>query len=304
MARNPTYKRLTLQQLRSLCETGRLGSFLAAASALEVSHPTVWKQVHALERAFGVPLVETHRSGCQLTQAGRLLIEMAEPTVESIATLPDRFHDRMLEAGSHLTIALTPRLLVEDLAACVAAFRAKSRNMRFRFLETGEEGVIEAVEARRADFGFTPTLLTEEQQRTLVAEHCYDVEARLITPKQHPLARRRHVHPRDLRSYPLINSPYAYPSSNIRVVLDRHTVGQESYVVHTDYTASIRRFVELGCGIGLVYSVPSARGPSNLHERSMSRYFSNVMIHAIKRKGGFQSAPGEAFLAFVRHKLG
>jgi DNA-binding transcriptional LysR family regulator len=69
---------MTLQQLRSLCETGRLGSFWAAAKALEVSHPTVWKQVHALERQFGLPLMATHRYGCQLTVAGRLLIAMAE----------------------------------------------------------------------------------------------------------------------------------------------------------------------------------------------------------------------------------
>ena len=79
MPGSPTYKRLTLQQLRSLCETGRLGSFWAAAHALDVSHPTVWKQVHALEREFHVRLVETDHSGCQLTPAGRLLVEMAGP---------------------------------------------------------------------------------------------------------------------------------------------------------------------------------------------------------------------------------
>jgi DNA-binding transcriptional LysR family regulator len=41
--RTPTYKVLTLYQLRSLCETAHSGSFAAAANALEVSHPTVWK---------------------------------------------------------------------------------------------------------------------------------------------------------------------------------------------------------------------------------------------------------------------
>src|SRR5262245_51310564 len=240
--RNRPYKGLTLQQLRSLCETGRLGSFWAAANALEVSHPTVWKQVHALEREFGVPLVETHRQGCRLTEAGRLLVEIAGPAVESMATLRDRFHARMRGAGSLLTIAVTPRLLVEDLAPCVAEFHSQSPGTRFRFVEEGEEGVLEAVEARRADFGFSPTLLTEEQQRVMVAEPGYSVEARLITPKDHPLARRRRVHPRDLRPYPLINGPLAYPSSSMGLVLDQHAVRQTEYLVHVDYTASIRRF--------------------------------------------------------------
>lgn len=302
--RHVIYKGLTLQQLRSLCETGRLGSFWAAAKAMDVSHPTVWKQVHALERAFGLPLVETHRHGCQLTEAGRLLTAMAGPAVEAMSSLHDRFQAQLAEAGTHFTVAVTPRLLLEDLATCVAEFQARAPDVRFRFLETGEEGVVEAVESRRADFGFTPTLLNEEQQRTLIAEPSYWVEARLITPKNHPLARRRTIHPRDLRPYPLVNSTFAYPSSNIRQVLDHYQVGVHSYFVRADYTASIRRFVELGCGIGLVFAVPGSKARSRLHERSMSRYFNNVLIHSLRRQGGFLSAPAEAFVKLIRRKLG
>src|SRR5262245_2868257 len=164
MARNQnlTYKGLTLQQLRSLCETGRLGSFWAAAKALEVSHPTVWKQVHALQREFGLPLVETHRNGCQLTEAGRLVSAMAGPAVGSLDTARERFNAKLAEQGPHITVAVTPRLLVEDLAPYTAEFRSSSPGTHFRFLETSEEGVVEAVEARRADFGYSPTLLTEE----------------------------------------------------------------------------------------------------------------------------------------------
>src|SRR2546428_11145744 len=71
------YKEMTLQQLRSFCETARLGSFSAAAAALGLSHPTVWKQVHALEREFGAQLVKPFGRGCQLTEAGRVLAELA-----------------------------------------------------------------------------------------------------------------------------------------------------------------------------------------------------------------------------------
>lgn len=304
MARDVSYKGLTLQQLRSLCETGRLGSFWSAAKALDVSHPTVWKQVHALEREFGVRLVETHRHGCQLTEAGRLLIDMAGPAVESLGSLRQRFQTTWTKAGSHLTVSATPRLVIEDLAPCVARFQRRFPDTGFRFLESSEEQVIADVEARRADIGFTPTLLSESQQRTLLAEHCYAVEARLITPKNHPLARRRTLQPRDLRPYPIVNSPAAYPSSNIRAVLDRHGVVQAKYLVHADYTASIRRFVELGCGIGLVYAVPSAPPRSGLHERSLRRYFSDVTIHVIRRQGSFLSATAEAFISLVRKDLG
>ena len=75
---NRSYKELTFQQLRSLCETARQGSFLAAAGALKLSQPTVWKQVHALEREFGAKLVEPHGRGCAMTAAGQSAIIAAK----------------------------------------------------------------------------------------------------------------------------------------------------------------------------------------------------------------------------------
>ena len=57
------YKEITLLQLRSFCETVRLGSLTAAADSLGLARPTVWKQVHALEHHLGMQLVEPIRAG-------------------------------------------------------------------------------------------------------------------------------------------------------------------------------------------------------------------------------------------------
>jgi molybdate transport repressor ModE-like protein len=73
------FKELSLQQLRSFCETARLGSLTAAADSLGLSQPTVWEQVHALERVFGMKLLQRRARGSELTPAGRLLAELAAP---------------------------------------------------------------------------------------------------------------------------------------------------------------------------------------------------------------------------------
>jgi molybdate transport repressor ModE-like protein len=73
------YKEIQLQQLRSFCETARLGSLTAAANSLGLSQPTVWEQVHALERDLGVPLMERHSRGCRLTENGRRVAVLAAP---------------------------------------------------------------------------------------------------------------------------------------------------------------------------------------------------------------------------------
>ena len=74
-----TYKQLQMQQLRSLAETARLGSLAEAAKALGVAQPTVWEQVHALERYFGAKLVEPRRRGCRLTELHACLDAISPP---------------------------------------------------------------------------------------------------------------------------------------------------------------------------------------------------------------------------------
>lgn len=90
----PAYKEVTLRQFRSFCETARLGSLTAAARTLRLAHPTVWKQVHALEEHFGVRLVEPHVRGCRLTDEGRVLAELAGPLVNA----RDSFRDPAINA--------------------------------------------------------------------------------------------------------------------------------------------------------------------------------------------------------------
>jgi molybdate transport repressor ModE-like protein len=298
------YKAVTLQAFRCLSETARLGSLMAAAASLNLSHPTVWKQVHALERVLGVQLVETHARGCYLTAAGQLLIEMVGPAMESIATLQERFPAALREAGVHFTIAVGQRTLLEDLTPCVLKFRAKFPKTRFTFLQLADRLVAEAVETRRADFGFSPSPLTTEQQQTLQAEPCYKLEVHLITPKDHPLARRRTLHPRDLRPYPIINTPDEVPSAQTLSVLNENrALAEQEPIVQTGYVVAVRQFVQLGFGIGLVPASRLAPCHADLHARSMSRHFGHLLVSSIRRRGAFLPALGDDFIRLVAHEL-
>ena len=145
------YKALTLQEIQCLSETGRLGSLMAAAGSLNLSHPTVWKQVHALERFLGVPLVETHARGCYLTAAGHLLVEMIGPAMESFTTLQERFHAALYPAfwvrGLDLSDEAVLRGVLEeaglDAAALLQAAGAPEAKQALR--ETTEEAVARGV---------------------------------------------------------------------------------------------------------------------------------------------------------------
>jgi len=305
------YKEITLQQLRSFYETARLGSLTAAAEFLELAHPTVWQQVHALERQFGHKLIEPWRRGCRLTAAGRLLADMAGPSVLSIGSLRSHFLEALAETETELIVAATPRVMVEELPGCVRDFGRRFPRVRLILKEMRDELISGAIESGEADLGLTPVRSSDLGQpwlssRWVAFEPCYELDNILITPKGHPLARQPRVQPRDLRGYPLVNGPTAFLDPTIKGVLDKLGIleFQAHYRVEAFFAATIRRYVELGFGIGLIGGRPGQQPQPNVHERVMSRYFGRSTIFLGRRKAAPQSASALAFVQTVRALLG
>jgi DNA-binding transcriptional LysR family regulator len=302
-ARRRPYKEVRLQQLRSFAQTARLGSLAAAAAALGVAQPTVWEQVHALERDFDAKLVEPYGRGCRLTEDGRLLLGLVDPLVASLDSLRRHFVEARAKVETNLAVAATPRILVEDLPECVLAFERRWPNVRLAFKETRDQDVTEEVEAGTADVGLAPIPESQTHHPRLVFEPCYDLDVVLITPPDHPLARRRHVRPNDLRAYALINSPNSFLDPALTAHLEKLGLFRvQPRRVEAFFAATIRQYVELGFGIGLLPR-PALKPYPNLHCRVMSRYFGRLRTYLIWRKGTLRSPAAEAFAAVVKTKL-
>ncbi|MDO9409463.1 LysR family transcriptional regulator [Patulibacter sp.] len=69
---------MDLLQLRVLREVARCGSISAAAEALDYTQPAVSRQLAALERTAGRPLVERTARGTRLTRVGEVLLRRAD----------------------------------------------------------------------------------------------------------------------------------------------------------------------------------------------------------------------------------
>ncbi len=286
---SPPYKEMTLQQLRSFCETVRQGSFSAAAASLGLAHPTILNQVHALERRFRTRLVEVHARGCRPTEAGNLLAELAAPLVTGFGSLETCFREARSQATTSLVIAATARIVVEDLPGCVVEFERLRPHAQLTLKELRTAEVIAAVSAGEADLGFTSSTNPHPGDAWLQFVPCYELDVVLVTPRDHPLARRRVVRPRDLCDYPLVNAPASFVDPTVMLALEKlGGCPTSSRRVEAYLAATIRRYVELGFGIGLIGRVPSHRPQPNLHERSMSSHFGRTTVYLVCRKGALQ----------------
>jgi molybdate transport repressor ModE-like protein len=299
-----SYKEIRLQQLRSLCETARQGSLTAAAEALGISQPTVWEQVHALERALDAPLIRRHAHGCRLTETGALLVELVAPLVASIDSLKSHLLEARGKTETWLTVATNQRILVEDLPGTVVEFEKRHPNVRLRLLEQRIEQVAAAVEAGEADVGLTSIVPSNPTSPRLASEPAYEADVNLVTPKDHPLARKRIVKPRDLLGWPLVNSAKSFSDPVLRATLEKAGLFRtQPRRIEASFPHVVRRYVELGFGIGLVTGLPTRPVAAHLHERSMSRYFGRLTIHLVWRKGDLKQGNVQAFADVVRTML-
>ncbi|MBL8795720.1 MAG: LysR family transcriptional regulator [Planctomycetia bacterium] len=299
------YKEVRLQQLRSFCETARLGSLAAAAGALGVSQPTVWEQVHALEKEFDALLIEPHGRGCRITDMGKLLAELADPLVAGIDSLKKALQARRTEVEARLTVAAPQRILVEDLPDVINVFMRQYPRVRLCLLERQTGQVATAVDSGEVDLGISSDREPGAASPRLTLEPAYPLDALLIMPRDHPLARRRQINPEHLKGYPLVNAPEGFSRPEVAERLRKLGVFEvQPRHVEAVTSAVIRQYVALGLGVGLVLGRPARIPDPGIVERSMSQHFGQAGISLIWRKGALPSPPARAFADSIQQILG
>jgi DNA-binding transcriptional LysR family regulator len=214
-------------------------------------------------------------------------------------------------------VATTPRILVEDLPDCVRAFERRWPDVQLTLMESTIEQVATAVESGQADIGlgvvrdpnipYTTSGTADELHRTtawLIYEPVYQLERILIMPLGHPLAKQRTVRLRDLRNYPLVNAPSSFSDEIVRRALERIGAFVGPRRVEVFYGAAIKRYVEMGYGLGLTLRVPAHPSDPRFHERSMTRDFGLTTVYAVWRRGRLQSPEQRDFVDQVKAVLG
>jgi DNA-binding transcriptional LysR family regulator len=294
--KRPKSSELRLQQLRSFCETARLGSLTAAANSLGLTQPTIGEQVHALEREFGEKLVETHGRGCRLTEAGQVLATLAGPLIAGIDSLKAGFYEQREKQRSRISVAGSPRVLAEDILDCLPDFEQKHPDAHITCMEMHVESVTEAVQSGRADLGLTLAAAIDRDSPWLEVEEGYELDVLLITPLDHPLAKRKVVTLADIAEYPVVNGGNTIGDPAINEALKKAGVFENKQCrVQATYTAAVRRFVEQGFGVGFVYGLPGRPAAQKLHERSISQYVGRIRIDLVWRRGAIKQALSRAF---------
>ena len=222
-----------------------------------------------------------------------------------IGSLECLFERSRAEAVAHVVVAAATRVLVEDLPECVVEFERLWPQVRVELRQVRAEDVTAAVASGRADLGLTSNCLPDPDDPRLAFEPCYELEIVLVTPPDHPLARRRHLEAGDLCVYPLVNALDSGENLAIRAALEElHALRIPTSRVEARDDAVICRYVQSGFGIGLLNRVRGHPPGTNLHVRSMSDVFGRSPVYLVRKKGDLLSRPAHEFARTVKGLLG
>lgn len=290
------YKQNRLQQLRGFCYAARHESMSKAAGLMYLSQPSVSLQIKALEREMGVELFERRGPRIRLTNAGKQLLDLAQPLVDGIDQLEETFaarHDsvdhgtvHIAAGGSTLQYILPP--FVERFMQQHPLVEARLHNV------TGKAGLA-LLRDGTVDFAVGPML---DAPLDIEFHPVETYEPMLITSLDHPLASRKRIGLKDISKYSLILPPKNQSTYRIvELVFSDHSLQYDVKLEVGGYDV-IKEYVRMGLGISIVMS-HCLGDHHDLHAASISRYFPKRAYGVVLQKGRTLSAPAGRFVEML-----
>lgn len=303
MSHTDRYKEIQLPQLRSFCVSAAAGNFTAAARTLGISTPTVWQQVRALEKHLKTTLLRRRGRSIELTDEGRVLLDIVQPHVSGLDSLESMFAARQHDLPPELTVSTTPYLASSYLLKPIRAFTVERPTLRLKFgVHVWTRQVIELIEQGQADVGVVLHDRNEPRSAQTDYEYLVDLPFCLITPANHPLANKRTIKPTDWASYPLVvPSEGSYARKILNQLIVRHDLTRQVRVVmETELLDNIQQYVSVGLGISLVHLGERLYPGAKLHVRPLVEEADPFVVSVVTRHGAHLSQTVQEFRETLR----
>lgn len=202
-------------QLRLFVEIANARSLSAAAEALSLTQSGLSRQLASLEEYIGQPVFLRHGRGVQLTEAGHKLLEAANSAYQLVDNTIVQLRNQHGVTDGSLHVATIHTLTYYFMAEVVAKFMAQRPSANVALLGRSSPGVVELVEAGKAEIGFVYdaavasdaidiTPLFEEEMCLVVHEKsrfatldsvdlCQDAPPLIVFPASYALRRMLHT---------------------------------------------------------------------------------------------------------------
>lgn len=292
---------MQISSLRIFLDLAETASFSRVAAMHDITQSAVSQQVRAMEKRFGVVLIERGRRSFALTAEGRVLLAAAKKIVQQFESLSDQFGEMRNVVAGDLGLAAVHSIGLHELPPFLRLFQSRYPDVRLETEYLRSSQVYDRVLDRAVDFGLVafPT-----KRRGLTMETISTDRLVLICAPSHRFAKRRKVLPDDLVDEPFISFDPDLPTRKaIDRILKRHGVSIDP-AFEFDNIETVKRVVEIENGISIVpeASVAGERRTKSLCTVEVAVDGLERPIGVLYRQETRMSLPKQRFLELLREK--
>lgn len=230
----------------------RAGSTSKAARTLSISQPAVSQSIKQLETHAGFTLFFRARSRLEPTAEAHALLAEVDRAFVGLDAIEHRIRSLRDGGTDTLSIAVYPALGLGFMPRALARL-AKNygrRNLpRISLQVCSSKDVLQRVRSAEVDFG----LMADELPPVGVDHSVFaTMQAVVVLPRHHPLAKRASIPPKLLAKHPLIALNPEDAARNRLERLFEQEGERMSVAIETPYAASVCALVRAGLGVGVV----------------------------------------------------
>lgn len=144
------------EQLQTLVSVVEQGSFRAAARALHKTQPTVSATINALEREYGVRLLDRDSYRPRLTPEGSLFYREAKRLLKQVADFEEMGHSLAAGRAPRLSLSLSVMCVIPPELDKIKAFCARYPDLRLQISTEHKSGVGEQLLTGKAEIALGP----------------------------------------------------------------------------------------------------------------------------------------------------
>lgn len=194
---------LDLKMLHYAVVLARHRHFGQAAAALNISQPTLSRNIAALEKRLGMRLFERSNRDVVATPAGEEALRMVEELIDRAEALSNRLE--LVRDGRGGRLRVVAGAYMDDIAVQPAAIDLIKANpaIRLEILEREWTAALSALMSDQADFAVADVLALRDMP-SLRVDTLGVLQGVYFCRAGHPLVANPDPQPADLRNYPLV----------------------------------------------------------------------------------------------------
>jgi DNA-binding transcriptional LysR family regulator len=286
---------MDLRQLEILQAIAETGSFTACGRKLHVSQSAISRQIALLEEELGEPLFLRVGRHVRMTPAAESLVKLGQRVFQDVRDTVGAITDRTRALRGTLRLAGGMTVCLYVLPPLLKHMKRVHPQLDIRLTVATAARSIEEIRAGRVDAGLL-TLPIDESD--LITVPVLREELLLVTPPNHPLAKKRRIVAQDLAGEPFV---LFEAGSATRRVIDSFFVTERiepTIVMDTENVEIIKAMVKTGLGIGIVPYQAIAR-----EVRAKQFFCARIEGHELLRETGWVYARADRVPRIIHELL-